>query len=37
MLSENPPQSLRDLEIAMYKSPTRFQKYGSEIYRLIGG
>ena len=37
MLSENPPQSLRDLEIAMYKSPTRFQKYGSEIYGLIGG
>ena len=37
MLSENPPGSLPDLEIAMRKSPTRFQKYGTEIYRLIGG
>lgn len=37
MLSENPPGSLQDLEIAMRKSPTRFQKYGAEIYRLIGG
>jgi ribonuclease D len=36
MLSENPPRSLKDLEIAMQKSPTRFQKYGIEIYRLIG-
>jgi hypothetical protein len=36
MLSENPPKSLNDLEIAMHKSPTRFQKYGAEIYRLIG-
>lgn len=36
MLSENPPGSLKDLEIAMHRSPTRFQKYGAEIYRLIG-
>ena len=36
MLSENPPRSLKDLEITMHKSPTRFQNYGAEIYRLIG-
>jgi ribonuclease D len=36
MLSENPPGSLQDLEIVMRKTPTRFQKYGTEIYRLIG-
>jgi ribonuclease D len=36
MLSENPPVSLGDLELAMHRSPTRFQKYGAEIYRLIG-
>ena len=36
MLSENPPRSLKELEIAMQRSPTRFQKYGTEIYRLIG-
>jgi len=36
MLSEHPPASLKDLEIAMNKTPTRFHKYGAEIYRLIG-
>jgi hypothetical protein len=37
MLSENPPQSLQDLETLMRDSPTRFQRFGAEIYRLIGG
>jgi len=36
MLSENPPGTLKDLEIAMHRSPTRFHKFGAEIYRLIG-
>jgi ribonuclease D len=36
MLSENPPSSMKDLEIAMHRSPTRFHKYGAEIYLLIG-
>ncbi|HEU0291636.1 MAG TPA: ribonuclease D [Anaerolineales bacterium] len=36
MLSENPPSSLKELEIAMHRSPTRFHKYGAEIYHLIG-
>ena len=37
LLAENPPKSLHELEIVMQKSPTRFEKYGSDIYRLIGG
>ena len=37
VLSENPPRSLQELEHVMRESPTRFQKYGAEIYKLIGG
>jgi len=37
MLAENPPKNLEDLEIVMQISPTRFNNYGAEIYRLIGG
>jgi ribonuclease D len=37
ILSENPPRNLQELEKAMCGSPTRFEKYGTEIYRLIGG
>jgi len=36
-LAENPPKNIEDLEHVMIQSPTRFQKYGTEIYRLIGG
>jgi len=36
-LAENPPKSMHDLEKVMIQSPMRFQKYGAEIYRLIGG
>jgi ribonuclease D len=36
LLSENPPRSLAELELAMQRSPTRFHQYGAEIYRLIG-
>lgn len=36
LLSENPPKSLPELEAVMHESPTRFQKYGAEIYRLVG-
>ena len=35
-LAENPPKSLQELEAIMRASPTRFNKYGSQIYRLIG-
>ncbi|MFT3895997.1 MAG: ribonuclease D [Anaerolineales bacterium] len=37
MLAENPPKSLKELEKVMSESPTRFVKYGAEIYGLIGG
>jgi ribonuclease D len=37
MLAENPPKSIKELENAMSGSPTRFQKYGTQIYGLIGG
>lgn len=37
MLAENPPKSLKELEVAMSESQTRFNKYGEDIYRLIGG
>src|SRR6185503_15912998 len=33
MLAENPPKNLQELEFSMQASPTRFQKYGEEIYR----
>ena len=36
-LAENPPKSLRELESIMQESPTRFSKYGEQIYRLVGG
>lgn len=35
-LAENPPRSLQDLEVMMQDSPTRFYKYGEQIYRLVG-
>jgi len=37
VLAENPPKDLQELEFALRESPTRFQKYGADIYRLIGG
>jgi len=36
-LAEDPPKSLKELESVMSGSPTRFQKYGTQIYSLIGG
>ena len=36
-LAENPPKSLHELETLMRESPTRFKKYGEQIYRLVGG
>jgi ribonuclease D len=36
-LAEHPPKGLTDLETIMNESPTRFIKYGEQIYRLIGG
>ena len=36
-LAENPPKNLQELEVALRETPTRFGKYGTELYRLIGG
>jgi ribonuclease D len=36
-LAENPPKSLPELGSIMRDSPTRFKKYGEQIYRLVGG
>jgi ribonuclease D len=36
MFAEHPPRSLHEMEKAMQQSPNRFQKFGSEIYKLIG-
>ena len=36
-LAEHPPKSLQELENIMHESPTRFNKYGEQIYRLLGG
>lgn len=36
-LAENPPKSLQQLESIMQDSPTRFSKYGEQLYRLVGG
>jgi len=36
-LAENPPRSLQDLESILRDSPTRFKKFGEQIFRLVGG
>ena len=36
-LAEKPPKNLQELETALSGTPTRFGKYGVELYRLIGG
>lgn len=36
-LAEHPPKSLHELETIMHESPTRFSKFGEQIYRLLGG
>ena len=36
-LAEHPPKSLHELESIMHESPTRFGRYGEQIYRLLGG
>jgi len=37
MLSEHPPASLDELKSIMCESPNRFNKFGDQIYNLIGG
>lgn len=37
LLAERPPRDVESLKSAMRESPFRFEKYGSQIYKLIGG
>jgi ribonuclease D len=36
-LAENPPKSLQELRSVMHASPTRFARFGEQMYRLLGG
>jgi ribonuclease D len=36
-LAENPPKTLDELKSVMRDSPTRFHKYGEQMYRLLRG
>lgn len=36
-LAENPPRSLEDLKSTFAESPWRFQQYGAQILRVLGG
>jgi ribonuclease D len=36
ILAEDPPRSVQELESMMQDSPTRFNRYGEQIYRLVG-
>jgi ribonuclease D len=35
-LAENPPKSLKELESILRDSPTRFHRYGTQIFHLLG-
>jgi ribonuclease D len=37
LLAEHPPKDINTLKSAMCESPYRFDRYGNEIYKLIGG
>jgi ribonuclease D len=37
MLAEHPPRNMDGLRSAMSESPFRFEKYGDQIYKLVGG
>ena len=36
-LAESPPKSLQELESMLDESPTRFHRYGAQIFHLLGG
>jgi ribonuclease D len=37
LLAETPPKSMAELENIFSDSPSRFQQYGSKIFKLVGG
>jgi hypothetical protein len=36
VLSENPPKSLEDLSLLMKDSPSRFERFGTQILKALG-
>jgi len=36
-LAEHPPKDMAELQSVMHESPFRFEKYGEQIYKLVGG
>jgi ribonuclease D len=36
-LAEHPPKDMAELQSVMRESPFRFEKYGEQIYKLVGG
>lgn len=37
LLAEHPPKDVHVLKSAMHESPYRFERYGEQIYKLVGG
>ena len=37
MLSETPPQTLDDLAVLMKDTPSRVERFGPQIFKLLGG
>ena len=37
ILSENPPKDIEDLNLLMKDTPSRVEKYGAQILKVIGG
>jgi ribonuclease D len=37
LLAENPPQNIEDLNLLMKDTPSRIEKYGAQILKVIGG
>jgi ribonuclease D len=36
-LADRPPRSMSELEILLGDSPSRFQNYGKQLLRILGG
>jgi ribonuclease D len=37
LLAENPPKNMSDLETLLDDTPSRFQSYGKQLLRILGG
>jgi hypothetical protein len=36
-LAQNPPKTMDDLKALLVDSPWRFQQYGAQLLRIVGG